>query len=60
MLWPSRNALGAFSVAQAGGYVGWGGDADGEGEDSGGEVDEDEDGGEPDGEFGWVVAEEHV
>lgn len=60
MLWPSRNALRAFSVAQAGGDVCRGGDADGEGEDGGGEVDEHEDGGEPEGEFGWVVAEEHV
>ena len=36
------------------------GDADGEGEDGGGEVDDDEDRGEPEGEFGWIVAEEHV
>ena len=47
-------------MAQAGGYVGWGGDADGEGKDGGGEIDEDEDGGEPESEFGGVVAEEHV
>ena len=46
-------------MAQAGGYVCRGGDADGEGEDGGGKIDEDEDGGEPEGEFGWVVAEEH-
>ena len=47
-------------MAQAGRDVGRGGDADGEGEDSGGEVDDNEDGGEPEGEFGGVVAEEHV
>lgn len=60
MLWPSRDSLGAFSVAQAGGDVGRGGDADGDGKDGGDEVDEDEDGGEAEGEFGRVVAEEHV
>lgn len=37
---------------------GW--DADGEGEDGGGEIDKDENGGETESEFGWVVAEEHV
>lgn len=47
-------------MAQAGGDVCRGGDADGEGEDSGSEIDEYKDGGEPEGEFGWVVAEEHV
>ena len=60
MLWSSRDPLRAFSVAQAGGDVRRGGDADGEGEDGGGEVDDDEDGGEPESEFGRVVAEEHV
>ena len=47
-------------MAQASGDVGRGGDADGDGEDGGDEVDEDEDGGEAEGEFGRVVAEEHV
>lgn len=60
MLWAPSDPLGAFSVAQAGGDVCRGGDADGEGEDSGSEIDEYKDGGEPEGEFGWVVAEEHV
>ena len=41
-------------------YVGRGGDAEGEGEDGGGKIDDDEDGGEPEGEFGRVVAQEHV
>ncbi len=56
MLWPSRDPLRAFSVAQAGRDVGSERDADGEGEDGGGEVDEDEDGGEPEGEFWGVIA----
>ena len=60
VLWPSRDPLRAFGVAQAGRNLGRGGDADGEGKDSGGEVDDDEDGGEPEGEFRRVVAEEHV
>ena len=47
-------------MAQTGRDVCRRGDADGEGEDSGGEVDEDEDGGEPEGEFGGIVAQEHV
>ena len=47
-------------MAQPGRDVCRGGDADGEGEDGGGEVDDNEDGGEPEGEFGGVVAEEHV
>ena len=42
------------------GDVRGGTDADGEGDDDGGEVDGDEDEGEPDGEAGRVVAEEHV
>ena len=60
MLWAPRDPLRAFSVAQAGRNVCRGGNADGEGEDGGGEVDDNEDGGEPQGEFGGVVAEEHV
>lgn len=60
MLWAPRDPLRAFSVAQAGRNMCRGRDADGEGEDSGGEIDGDEDGGEPEGEFGRVIAEEHV
>ena len=56
MLWAPRDPLRAFSVAQARGDVCRGGNADGERENSRGEVDEDEDGGEPEGEFGGVVA----
>ena len=47
-------------MAQARGHVCRGGDADSEGEYSGGKVDDDEDGGEPEGEFGGVVTQKHV
>ena len=41
-------------------YMGRGGDADSKGEDGGGKIDDDEDGGEPEGEFRRVVAKELV